>query len=47
MMVVSDPDAKEKKITPTNYRKMQMTLSVVLANEISPYPTVVRVCIVK
>tara|TARA_B110001450_G_C17638334_1_gene488214 strand:- start:590 stop:730 length:141 start_codon:yes stop_codon:yes gene_type:complete len=46
-MVVRDPDAKLKKITPTNYKKIQMTLSVVLANEISPYPTVVRVYIVK
>jgi hypothetical protein len=36
IIVVKEPDAKEKKITPTNYKKIQITLSDVLANAISP-----------
>ena len=46
-MVVKDPDANEKAITPRNYKKMHINLSVVFATAISPYPTVVRVCMVK
>jgi hypothetical protein len=40
MMLVNVPEENEKKNTPLTINNMQITLSVVLVPEISPYPTV-------
>jgi hypothetical protein len=47
MILVNVPAAKEKKIIPRNWKIIIIALSVEDEIEISPYPTVVRVCIVK